>query len=75
MKNAQTTTNAKTLTAAEKRRAYYLKRQGELHDEAVEYFNSDECYSYGAIIWYTEYFEKMGRRYGLLTEFRENGVI
>ncbi len=77
MKNAQTTTNAKTLTAAEKRRNYYLKRQGEIQDEAIEWQRSfgDECYSYGELADYAEYFTKMGRRYGLLTEFRENGVI
>lgn len=31
-------------------------------------------YSWGEIIAYGNYFEKLGRRYGLLTEFREHGI-
>lgn len=78
MKNANTqnTTNAKTLTAAEKRRNYYFKRQGEIQDEAIEWQRNfeeivqdwEDC-----AIW-NEYFTKMGRRYGLLKEFHENGI-
>ena len=32
------------------------------------------CY-WSELATISEYFEKLGRRYGLLTEFRENGII
>lgn len=31
-------------------------------------------YSYDHLIYYGNMFEKLGRRYGLLREFRENGI-
>ena len=35
----------------------------------------NENYSYGELAEDLMYFEKMGKRYGLLKEFRENGII
>lgn len=32
-------------------------------------------YYWSELATISEYFEKLGRRYGLLTEFRENGII
>ena len=32
-------------------------------------------YTYSELAYYTEYFCKLGKRYGLLEEFRENGII
>jgi len=32
-------------------------------------------YSYSDLARCQRYFEKLGRRYGLLKEFRENGII
>ncbi len=76
MKNAQTTPNAKTLTAAEKRRNYYLKRQGEIRDKAIKWQNNFEeiVQDWEDLAIWSEYFTKMGRRYGLLKEFHENGI-
>lgn len=31
-------------------------------------------YSYGELADYGDYFYKLGKRYGLLKEFRENGI-
>lgn len=31
-------------------------------------------YSWGELANWGEYFERLGRRYGLLKEFRENGI-
>lgn len=31
-------------------------------------------YSYGELVEFEYHFEKLGRRYGLLKEFRENGI-
>ena len=35
---------------------------------------SDYSYSYGGLMILQEYFYKLGKRYGLLKEFRENGI-
>lgn len=35
---------------------------------------SEQNYSYGELADYGEYFRKIGKRYGLLKEFRENGI-
>lgn len=32
-------------------------------------------FSYGELAEYQAHFEKLGKRYGLLREFRENGII
>ena len=57
---------------------YYQKRKEDLRDEAI-IWQLDLCekrYLYQSDLsgWY-EYFEKNGKRYGLLREFRENGII
>lgn len=36
---------------------------------------SSKQYSYGELAEYTEKFERLGRKYGLLYEFRENGIV
>lgn len=44
--------------------------------EAIDWQN-DFCnhnYSYGELAEFGYYFEKLGKRYGLLKEFRENGI-
>ena len=42
-------------------------------DWQTEYYNNN--YSYGELAAFTEYFTKLAKRYGLMTEFRENGII
>ena len=32
-------------------------------------------YSYGELAYYGNYFERLAKRYGLVREFRENGII
>lgn len=55
----------------------YKERKEEIREEAMDYqFEFEENnYSYGELAWYTRYFTIMGKRYGLLKEFRENGII
>lgn len=36
---------------------------------------AEHDYSYGELLYYQGIFEKYGKRYGLLKEFRENGII
>lgn len=57
-------------------KTYYQKRKEELREEAIEWQASLSawCPSYGELAYCYEYFEKLGRRYGLLREFRENGI-
>ena len=37
-------------------------------------FFSENSMSWGELAYWQEYFERLGKRYGLLTEFRENGI-
>ena len=55
----------------------YAERKEAARDEAIEwqYQASEENYSYGEYAFFADYFEKLGRRYGLLKEFRENGIL
>lgn len=55
----------------------YRKAQERARNKAVEWqidFNNHN-YSYGELIYYGNYFDKLARRYGLVKEFRENGII
>ena len=55
---------------------YYEKRKAEVREEAIEWL-ADFCnhdYSYGEIACYEEYFRRLGKRYGLLREFKENAI-
>ena len=44
---------------------------------AIEWQNDfyKHNYSYGELAYYGDLFERLGKRYGLLKEFRENGII
>lgn len=55
---------------------YQIKKQ-ILRDEAIEWQNNFENknYSYLELANIEEYFYKQGKKYGLLKEFRENGII
>ena len=53
----------------------YAERKAEAHDIAVEYsYNFPVGISYGELFAIDAIFEKWGRRYGLLQEFRENAI-
>ena len=55
----------------------YQKAKGKAMDEAIMWqldFNNHN-YSYGELAYYQEHFERLARKYGLLKEFRENGII
>ena len=54
----------------------YKRAKESARDKAIEWQNDfgNHNYSWGELIFYSSYFEKLGRRYGLLTEFRENGI-
>lgn len=54
----------------------YQKNKIRIEEEArnwqLEF--SDHNYSWGELAEWGDYFRKMGKRYGLLKEFRENGI-
>lgn len=54
----------------------YKTKKEMARQEAIDWQN-DFCnhnYSYGELAEFGYYFEKLGKRYGLLKEFRENGI-
>lgn len=55
----------------------YSEKKAKLREEAVEWqcdFSRHD-YSYGELAEMLAYFEKEGKKYGLVKEFRENGII
>lgn len=55
----------------------YAERKAKTRDEAIEWQNefSKEDHYMSEHAYWGNYFEKLGKRYGLLREFRENGII
>ena len=54
----------------------YQEMKEKARNEAIDwqYDFENHSYSWGEVAAWAEYFERMGRRYGLLAEFRENGI-
>jgi len=54
-----------------------ITSKGEAQSLAIEYqqWASEQDLSYGELVRYNHYFERLGRRFGLIKEFRENGII
>lgn len=54
---------------------YQIKKY-EIREQAIEWQNdfSNHNYSWGELAEWGDYFRKMGKRYGLLREFKENGI-
>ncbi len=55
----------------------YQKAKERARDKAIEWQLDFENhnYSYGELAYYGNYFEGLAKRYGLVKEFRENGII
>ena len=55
---------------------YYYKRKEAVRQEAVNWQLdfSNHNYSYNELATWGEYFYNLGKRYGLLREFHENGI-
>ena len=56
----------------------YQDRKEDVRNKAIEYQRTfyDFCnYSYGELAAITGFFETFGRRYGLITEFKNEGII
>lgn len=55
----------------------YQRAKERARDMAVEWQNSfcDQNYSYEELVYWQDYFSRLARRYGLISEFRENAII
>ena len=55
----------------------YKEKKEKVRKEAIEWQNefAYHNYSYSELANYQNYFENKGKRYGLIKEFRENGII
>lgn len=55
----------------------YDKAKAKARQEAIDWQHqaSTQNLSYSEIVEKNNYFERLGKRYGLIKEFRENGVI
>ena len=54
----------------------YTEKKENLRDLAIKFSNNvgNTCLSYGELAEIGNFFEINGKRYGLLKEFRENGI-
>lgn len=55
----------------------YQEGKEKARKEAIEWaydFADNNC-TYSELAYYQDHFTKLGKRYGLLKEFRENGII
>lgn len=55
----------------------YQRLKDNARNKAIEW-QLDFCnhnYSYGELIEFSGYFERLAKRYGLVKEFKENGII
>ena len=52
----------------------YQVAKENAREQAREWQITEDNYSYAELAYWQEYFEKLGKRYGLLTEFRENCI-
>lgn len=55
----------------------YTQLKEKARDKAIEWQNDfyNYNYSYEELTYYQSYFSKLAKRYGLVKEFRENGII
>ena len=56
----------------------YQTKKEEMRQKAVEWqksFAEGQEYSYAELAEWDDYFMKAARKYGLMDEFRENGII
>lgn len=60
-----------------KKRKTYSENKARIIDFAIEWQREfpNMNHSWGEFACWTEYFTKQAKRYGLLKEFRENGII
>lgn len=55
----------------------YQEKKAQVREQAIEWQNdfSNNNYSHGELNYFYEYFLRMAKRYGLVREFKENGIV
>jgi hypothetical protein len=53
---------------------YNIKKE-ETRQKAIKWQQNNQNLSYYDLMIAGDYFEKLGKKYGLLKEFKENGII
>lgn len=55
----------------------YAEQKEKLRNFALDWQCNfaEQDYSWGELAYWCDYFETMGKRYGLLQEFHENGIL
>lgn len=55
----------------------YQKRKAQVREKYITWQQefSKNCYSWGDLADISAYFERLAKRYGLVCEFMENGII
>lgn len=55
----------------------YREKKAKLREQAITWQRdfAEHNYSYGEIAEKQAYFEKEGKKYGLIKEFKENGIV
>ena len=55
----------------------YQRAKARARDKAVEWQHDfdNHNYSYGELAYWGDYFRGLAKRYGLVREFEENGII
>jgi hypothetical protein len=55
----------------------YKENKEKAREKAIEWQRDfkNHNYSWGELAYYGAYFEKLAKRYGLVEEFKENGII
>lgn len=55
----------------------YQKRKERAREKAIQWQSelNDHNYSYGELAFFQDYFTSLAKRYGLVGELRENGII
>jgi len=57
---------------------FYARNKAELRQQAIDYqnlFSKGFSMSWGDIAYFSDYFAELGKRFGLLKEFKENGIL
>lgn len=53
----------------------YAERKAKARQEAIEWQAHFDCMDWYSVNAWTVHFAKMAKRYGLVKEFKENGII
>lgn len=77
MKTTANGTTAAKVNNSKKTRKTYSELKEAARQQAMEWqeWLSEHSVSYGGLSDAMEYLESLGRRYGLIREFRENAII